>query len=44
MKALTKEKKEKENVLINLELINMKNVFLLQSKELRRKTIEAEIE
>jgi hypothetical protein len=29
MKALTKEKKEKENVLTNLELINLKNVSLL---------------
>ncbi len=44
MKALTKEKKEKENVLIDLELINMKNISLLHSKELRRKTIEAERE
>ncbi len=30
MKALTKEKKEKDNVLIDLELVNMKNVSLLQ--------------
>jgi hypothetical protein len=29
MKALTKEKKEKENVLTNLELVNLKNVSLL---------------
>jgi hypothetical protein len=29
MKALTKEKKEKENVLTNLELINLTNVSLL---------------
>jgi hypothetical protein len=29
MKALIKEKKEKENVLSNLELINLKNVCLL---------------
>jgi hypothetical protein len=29
VKALTKEKKEKENVLTYLELINLKNVFLL---------------
>ncbi len=27
-----------------LELVNMKNVFLLQYKELRRKTIEAKKE
>ncbi len=38
MKALTKKKKEKENALIDLELINMKNVFLLQLEELRKKT------
>jgi len=37
VKTPTKEKKEKENVLINLELINLKNVFLLQSKEFRRR-------
>jgi uncharacterized protein with HEPN domain len=43
-KALTKEKKEKENVMTYLELVNMKNVFLLQYKELRRKTIEAKKE
>jgi hypothetical protein len=41
MKALIKEKKEKENVLINLELVNLKNVSLFQFKELKRKTIEA---
>jgi hypothetical protein len=29
VKALTKENKEKENVLTNLELVNMKNVSLL---------------
>jgi hypothetical protein len=29
VKALIKEKKEKDNVLIDLELINMKNVSLL---------------
>jgi hypothetical protein len=29
VKALTKEKKEKDNVMIDLELINMKNVFML---------------
>jgi hypothetical protein len=36
VKALTKEKKEKENVLTYLELINLKNVFLLQFEELRK--------
>jgi hypothetical protein len=38
VKALSKEKKEKDNVLTYLELVNLKNVFLLQFKELRRKT------
>ncbi len=42
MKALTKEKKEKENVLIDLELVNLKNVSLLEFEEFRRKTIEVE--
>jgi hypothetical protein len=42
VKALTKKKKEKENVLIDLELINMKNVSLLQFEELRRKTTKVE--
>jgi hypothetical protein len=44
MKALTKEKKEKENDLKNLELINLKNVFLLQFEKIKRKTNEAERE
>jgi hypothetical protein len=44
VKALIKKKKEKENVLIDLELINLKNVSLLQSKELRKMTIEVEKE
>jgi hypothetical protein len=43
VKALTKEK-EKENVLIDLELMNLKNAFLLHYEELRRKTIEVERE
>jgi hypothetical protein len=42
MKVLTKENKEKENILINLELINLKNVFLLQFEEFKRKTLEVE--
>jgi hypothetical protein len=29
VKALIKEKKEKENVLIDLELINSNNIFLM---------------
>jgi len=41
VKVLTK-KKEKENVLTNLELINLKNVYGLQFGELRRKTIKVE--
>jgi hypothetical protein len=41
VKALTKKKKEKENVLTDLELINLKNVSLLEFEELRRKTTEA---
>jgi hypothetical protein len=41
VKALIK-KKEKENVLTNLELINLKNVSLLQFEEHRRKTKEGE--
>jgi hypothetical protein len=44
VKALIKEKKEKENVLTYLELVNLKNVSLSQSKKLRRKTIEAKKE
>jgi len=43
MKALTKEK-EKENVMTNLELINLKNVFLLESGELKKKTTKAKRE
>jgi hypothetical protein len=38
VEALTKEKKEKENVLIDLKLVNLKNASMLNSKELRRKT------
>jgi hypothetical protein len=44
VKALTKENKEKENVLTNFELINLKKIFLLQSKELKRKIVEVERE
>jgi hypothetical protein len=44
VKALTKEKKEKENVLIDLELMNMKNACLLQSEELKRKKTKVKIE
>jgi len=43
VKALTK-KKENENVLIDLELINLKSVFLSQFEELRRKTTKVKKE
>jgi hypothetical protein len=47
VKTVTKEKKEKEehdNVLIDLELVNLNNAFLLQSEELKRKIIESKRE
>jgi hypothetical protein len=44
VKALTKEKKDKENVLINLVLINLKIVSLVQSEEFRRKITEVKKE
>jgi ribosomal protein L24 len=44
VKTLTKEKKEKDNVLKILESINLKNVSLLQSEGFRRKTSEVERE
>jgi len=44
VETLIKEKKEKENVLIDLELVNLNNASLLNSKKLRRKTIEVEKE
>jgi hypothetical protein len=44
VKALAKEKKEKDNVLIDFELVNLKNVSLLSFKEFRRKTTKAENE
>ncbi len=44
VKVLTMENKEKENVFTYLELVNLNNVFLLQSKELRRKTTKVEKE
>jgi hypothetical protein len=37
----TKGKKEKKNVLIDLELVNLKMVSLLNSKELRRRATKA---
>ncbi len=44
MEALLEEKKEKENVLTNLELVNLKNASLLNFEKLKRKMIEAEKE
>ncbi len=41
MKALTKEKKEKENVLTYLELMNLKNTSLLNFEKFKRKTTKA---
>jgi hypothetical protein len=38
VEALTKEKKEKENVLKNLELVNLKSDYLLNFEELRKRT------
>ncbi len=43
MKTLIKEK-EKENVLINLELMNMNNASLWNFEELKRNTVEVEKE
>jgi hypothetical protein len=37
VKSLTKEKKEKENVQAYLELVNQKNIILLQFEEIRKK-------
>ncbi len=44
VEALTKEKKDKENVLIDLDLINLKSVYLFNFKEIKRITLEAKIE
>jgi hypothetical protein len=44
VKALIKEKKEKENIKPDLELVNLKNVSLLQYEKLKRKIIEAKKE
>jgi hypothetical protein len=37
VKTSIKEKKEKENVITNLELVNLNNVSLLQFEELKKK-------
>jgi hypothetical protein len=44
MKALIKEKKEKDNVLTYLELVNMKNAYMLQYEEFKRNIVEAKRE
>jgi hypothetical protein len=41
VEALTKEKKEKENVLINSKLVNLKSASLLNYEEIR-KVVEVE--
>jgi len=41
VKALTKEKKEKENVTIDFKLVNLKNISVLQFEELKIKIVEA---
>ncbi len=44
VEALTQEKKEKENVLIDMELINLKNDSMLNFEEIKKGAIEANIE
>jgi hypothetical protein len=41
VEALIKEKKEKENVLTHLELVNSKNAYVLISEKFKRKTTKA---
>jgi hypothetical protein len=41
VETLIKEKEEKENVLIDLELMNLNNASLLNSKELKRRITNA---
>ncbi len=38
VKQVTRENKEKENILKYLKLVNMKNAFLLKFKKFRQKT------
>jgi hypothetical protein len=42
--ALTQKKKDKENVLIDMEMINLKNVSMLNFEEIKRRIIEVDIE
>jgi hypothetical protein len=44
VKTLTKEKKEEKNVPKYLELMNLKNVSLLQFEKFRRKTTKVDKE
>ncbi len=44
MEATTKEKKEKENVLTYLQMVNLRSVSLLKFEEFKRSTIEVEKE
>ncbi len=41
VETLIEEKKEKENVFTYLELVNLKNAFLLNYEELKRKVVKA---
>ncbi len=41
MEALTKEKKGRENVLIDLELVNLRSASLLKYEALKRRVAEA---
>jgi pyruvate/2-oxoglutarate/acetoin dehydrogenase E1 component len=43
VEALTQKKKEKENVMIDMELINLKNVSMLNFEEIRRRITKAKI-
>jgi hypothetical protein len=44
VEATTKEKKEKENVLTYLQMVNLRSVSLLKFEEFKRSTIEVEKE
>jgi hypothetical protein len=44
VEALIKEKKEKDNVLTDLKLVNLKNDSLLNFEELKRRVGEAKKE
>jgi hypothetical protein len=44
VEILTKEKKEKDNVLIDLKLVNLKNASLLNFEKLKRKITKEEKE